>query len=346
MSVAAPQARRRLVGRGRSRDQRWMAALAVLLVLELAYFSVTATGFWGGGTGMLDQTEYFLDIGVMAIGVGFVIFAGDIDLSCGAMASFVGILMAELWKAGLEIWLAALVAVLVAAAIGLLQGLIITLFRLESLLVTLASQFILGSLATALGGGYPPYGFPSSFESIAGTGSIGPIPAQIVEFAILGVVAFVLVHRTAFGRSLVLLGHNREAARYAGVDVTRTRVLAFVLSAAFAALAGVLIAGTYNTVRDDLGDSLLLPAITIVVLGGVDIFGGRGHMAGVVFAAFVLGFLYQGLLIDGVSQLTANMVGGVVLVVALGIKLALERRSGGAKVTERLRLRFARAGPP
>ncbi len=123
-------------------------------------------------------------------------------------------------------------------------------------------------------------------------------------------------------------------------------MLAFVLSAAFAALAGVLIAGTYNTVRDDLGDSLLLPAITIVVLGGVDIFGGRGHMAGVVFAAFVLGFLYQGLLIDGVSQLTANMVGGVVLVVALGIKLALERRSGGAKVTERLRLRFARAGPP
>jgi len=328
-----------------SRDQWWMTALAVLLVAELAYFSVGVQGFWGGGTGMLDQSEYFLDIGVMALGVGFVIFAGDIDLSCGAMASFVGIVMAELWKHGIEIWIAALIAVAIAALIGLIQGLIVTVFRLESLLVTLASQFILGSLATAIGGGYPPYGFPHSFTSIAGTGGIGPVPIQIVSFAVLGWISFLLVHRTAFGRSLVLLGHNRDAARYAGVNVPWTRVRAFILSALFAGLAGVLIAGTYNSVRDDLGDALLLPAITIVVLGGVDIFGGRGHVAGVVFATFVLGFLYQGLLIANVSQLTANMVGGIVLVIALTLKISIEQRQGGAAFAERLRLRFARSGP-
>jgi ribose/xylose/arabinose/galactoside ABC-type transport system permease subunit len=327
-------------------EQWWMSALAALLVVELLYFSIGVQGFWGGGTGMLDQTEYFLDIGIMAIGVGFVIFAGDIDLSCGAMASFVGIVMAELWKHGVEIWLAALIAVLIATLIGLIHGLIITMFRLESLLVTLASQFILGSLATAIGGGYPPYGFPRSFDSIAGTGNVGPIPAQILIFAVLGFVALLLVHRTTFGRSLVLLGHNRDAARYAGVNVSWTRIRAFMLSALFAGLAGIVIAATYNSVRDDLGDSLLLPAITAVVLGGVDIFGGRGHMAGVLFATFVLGFLYQGLLIEGISQLTANMVGGGVLVVALALKIGLEQRGGGASFAQRTRLRFARGGPP
>jgi AI-2 transport system permease protein len=329
-----------------SADRWWMSSLAILLVGELVYFSLGVQGFWGGGTGMLDQTEYFLDIGIMAIGVSFVIFGGDIDLSCGAMASFVGIVMAELWKQGIEIWIAALIAVAIAALIGLIHGLIITLFRLESLLVTLASQFILGSLATAIGGGSPPYGFPQSFDSIAGTGSIGPIPVQLVVFAVLGWVAFLLVHRTGFGRALVLLGHNRDAARYAGVNVSWTRIRAFVLSGLFAGLAGIVLAATYNSVRDDLGDALLLPAITVVVLGGVDIFGGRGQLAGVLFATFVLGFLYQGLLIEGVSQLTANMVGGVVLVIALALKIGLEQRSGGASFSERLRLRFARSGSP
>lgn len=327
-------------------DQWWMGSLVLLLIAELLYFSIAVQGFWGGGTGMLDQTEYFLDIGVMALGSAFVIFGGDIDLSCGAMASFVGIVMAELWKQGLDIWLAAALALAIAALIGLIQGLIIALFRLESLLVTLATQFILGSLATAIGGGYPPYGFPHSFGSLAGTGTLGPIPLQIFWFAGLGWISFLLIHRTAFGRSLILLGHSREAARYAGVSVSWTRVRAFVLCALFSGLAGVLIAGTYNSVRDDLGDALLLPAITTVVLGGVDIFGGRGHLAGVVFSAFVLGFLYQGLLIEGASQLTANMVGGVVLVVALTLKLTLEQRQGGAALSERLRLRFARGGSP
>lgn len=327
-----------------TRDQWWMGSLGLLLVVEVAYFSVAVSGFWGGGTGMLDQSDYFLDIGIMALGVGFVIFAGDIDLSCGAMASFVGILMAEFWKQGLDIWLAVLVSLAIASVIGLLQGLIITVFRLESLLVTLATQFILGSLATAIGGGYPPYGFPHTFDTVVGTGSVGPIPGQIFIFAGIGLVSFVLVHRSAFGRSLVLLGHNRDAARYAGVDINWTRTRAFVLSALFAGIAGVVIAATYNSVRDDLGDALLLPAITTVVLGGVDIFGGRGHLVGILFASFVLGFLYQGLLIAGASQLTANMVGGVVLVIALALKLHLERGRGGAPLMERLRVRFAREG--
>lgn len=328
-----------------TRDQWWMSSLGVLLIVELAYFSVAVSGFWGGGTGMLDQTEYFIDIGIMALGVGFVIFGGDIDLSCGAMASFVGILMAEFWKQGLDIWVAALLALAIASLIGLLQGLIITLFRLESLLVTLATQFILGSLATAIGGGYPPYGFPHTFDSIVGTGTVGPVPAQIFIFAGIGLFSFLLVHRSAFGRSLVLLGHNRDAARYAGVDISWTRTRAFVLSALFAGVAGIVIAGTYDSVRDDLGDALLLPAITVVVLGGVDIFGGRGHVVGILFASFVLGFLYQGLLIAGASQLTANMVGGFVLVIALALKLQLERGRGGASLAERMRVRLAREAP-
>ncbi len=328
-----------------TQDQRWIVMLIALLAAELLYFSVAAPGFFGGGSGLLSLTEQFINIGVMALGVGFVIFAGDIDLSCGAMASFTGIVMAVLWKHGVEIWVAVAIALAVSALIGLLHGLIITLFRLESLLVTLASQFILGSVAAALGGGSPPYGFPHKFLSLVGTGTVGPVPTQLIEFAVLALIACVLMHRTAFGRGLVLLGHNRSAATYVGINVSWTRVRAFVLSGLFAGIAGILVAGFYNAARDDVGDALLLPAITTVVLGGVDIFGGRGHMFGVVVAAFALGFATQGLLIQGISQLTATMVTGGLLLVSLAVKLELERERGGA-LMQRLRIRSAREGPP
>jgi ribose/xylose/arabinose/galactoside ABC-type transport system permease subunit len=137
-----------------------------------------------------------------------------------------------------------------------------------------------------------------------------------------------LVTRTVFGRSLVLIGYNRSAADYSGIPATRVLMGVFTLSGFAAGVGGVLLAAFYNAARADSGTTLLLPAITIVVLGGVDIFGGRGRIGEVVLAVFLLGYLTQGLLIEGYSSLTATMVTGLLLIVALVLKVWLGRAPG------------------
>lgn len=340
--AAAPQTRNQR-GDIRRRERNWIVSLVVLLVAEVVYFSFSVSGFFGGGTGLLALTEQFVDIGMIALGLSVVVLAGEIDLSAGTMSSFSGILMAVLWQADhLDIWLAVIVALVASTLIGLVSGLIITLFKVDSLLVTLAMQFILGSVATALSGSSPPYGFPTSFVRITGTGTIGPIPYQLIVFAVFAVSTALFVGRSRMGRSVTLIGYNRPAARWSGIRVDRTVVGAFMISAFMAAVSGILVSGYYNAARDDLGDSLLLPAITVVVLGGVDIFGGRGRIGGVIVATFVLGYLTEGLLLRGDSSLTATMVTGILLIACLVLKFQVDRRNG-ADPWARLRARFTPA---
>ena len=202
-----------------------------------------------------------------------------------------------------------------------------------------STQFILGSVATALSGSSPPYGFPSSFVRLTGTGTIGPIPYQLIVFGVFALGTALFVSRSRMGRAVTLIGYNRPAARWSGIRVDRTIVGAFMISAFMAAVAGILVSGYYNAARDDLGDSLLLPAITVVVLGGVDIFGGRGRIGGVLVATFVLGYLTEGLLLRGDSSLTATMVTGLLLIACLVLKFQVDRRNG-TDPWVRLRARF------
>lgn len=342
-SAGKPKVRHRRL----DNDDRWMLSLVLLLAAELLYFNLGISTFWGGGwgssTSLLGDGESFLFTSMIALGVMFVIFTGDIDLSVGYMASFAGVMMAEFHIGGMNIWVATVLALGICTMIGVIQGLIITFFKLESLLVTLAGGFILNSAAVAWEGSVPPYGFPQSYDAALGSGNVSSsiqIPNQLIIFAGLAIAATLIVHRTRFGRQLVLVGHNRSAAAYAGIRVPATRVKAFGLSALFAAVAGMCIAANYGTARDDLGPVLLLPAITAVVLGGVDIFGGSGRVPGVILATFILGWLTPGLLQDNVNDTWATLIApGVLLLGSLTIKGLLDRRKG-ISWRERMRVRI------
>ncbi len=346
-TIATSPATRRAPAQTAGRQETtWVVTVTVLLVALLGYFYFAVPDFRGlGASGILALSEQFLFTGLIALGEALVIFAGEIDLSTGAMASLSGIVMAALWQQGLNIWLAVVVALVVSALGGAVNGLFVTRFGINSLLVTLGTQFIFSSVATAVGGNSPPYNFPKSFVNLAGTGTVGPIPNQLIGFAVIAAAVWLLVARARYGRGLVLIGYNRAASRYSGVNVQRTLFGAFVLCGLLAGVAGIFVSGYYNAARDDIGDSLLLPAITVVVLGGVDIFGGRGRMSGVIVAVFLLGILNQGLLIRGNSSLTATMVEGVVLVLCLILKIALDRRAG-VRLRELLHRRFAVARAP
>ncbi len=335
-----------VVTAGRSRTTRlpldgWERSLVVLLVLLLAALIAIVPGFYSGFGSFLALTENFLPFGLVALGLSTVILTGGIDLSVGATAGLSAIVMAELWSGlHLSIWIAALAGVIAGGALGAVNGLIITRLRVEPLIATLATSFIYGSLAVALAGNTPPSGFPDSFAQL-GTGAIADIlPFQIVLFAVLAVLFGLAMSRSKFGRKIVMIGYNVEAARYSGVRVGRILVGAYVISGAMAALAGIVLAAYYSAVRADMGDVLLLSTITMVVLGGVSIFGGEGSIAGVVIAVLVLGFLRQGMLIAGFSDMLTTMLTGAILLAAIAIKNTLAGRGTGfARLLGRLHRR-------
>ena len=304
----------------------WGLVLAALLVTELVYFSVTNHNFFGGGSGMLGQVELFLPTGILAMGLALVILTGNIDLSAGAVASLSSVIVGKELVAGHGMLVAIGLAVLVSALVGLVNGIVVALMGIDSLLVTLATQFIASSMAVSLAGDSPPQGFSHAFVRI-GEGKVVGIPVSLIVFLVLGLATAGLVGRSGFGRRLVLIGHNQSAARYSGIQVPRTLIGVFGLSGLVAGIAGVVLAAYFNAGRADSGMALLLPAITCVVLGGVDIFGGNGRVGDVIVAVLLLGFLTQGLLNSGFSSLTTTMVTGLLLIVGLVIKIAFEQQN-------------------
>jgi ribose/xylose/arabinose/galactoside ABC-type transport system permease subunit len=228
------------------------------------------------------------------------------------------------------------VGLLLGALLGLLNAAIIVRLRIEPLIATLGTSFIYTSAAVAAAGDAPPSGFPDSFNALGSQafsvgGIAGLVPYQLMLFAVLVALFWLLVGRSAFGRKLVTVGYNVEAARYSGIRVNRIIVTAYAVSGLMAALAGLVLAAYYSAVRPDMGDVLLLTTITMVVLGGVSIFGGEGTIGGVVVAVLLLGFLRQGMLIAGFSDMVTTMLTGAILLVSIAVKNLLNPRGGGLR---------------
>jgi len=305
----------------------WGLCLTAALIAELIFFTLTTRHFAGGGSGMLTLSEQFAPTGVLSLGLAMVILTGSIDLSVAANASLAAVVAGIALDHGAGTAIAVLVAIAVGTCVGLFNGFAIAILGIDSLLVTLATQFIVTSIATSAAGQSPPgtlKPFPTAFQSL-GQGALIGIPSALLIFLVLALATIAVVNYTSFGRSIVLIGYNRRAADYSGIGSRSTLIGVFTVSGALAGVAGVLFAAYYNSAVPENAAVLLLPAITAVVLGGVDIFGGRGRIGEVILAVLLLGYLSQGMLLAGESSLAVTMVTGLVLIGALVLKISLER---------------------
>jgi ribose/xylose/arabinose/galactoside ABC-type transport system permease subunit len=310
--------------------QAWDRALAIILILLFGGFCLFTPGFYAGFQGTLAITEAFLPFGFVALGLSVVILTGGIDLSVGSISGLSAVIMALLMKdEGVNIWLSVAVALGVGGGLGWLNGIIITRLSVEPLIATLATNFIYSSVATALAGASPPYGFGDAFGEL-GTGALGgSVPVQLIIFIVMAIGFGVLMTRTGFGRRIVMIGYNRNAAHYAGVPVAIVQRRAYALSGFTAAFAGIVLASYYDAVRPDMGDVLLLTSITMVVLGGVSIFGGEGGILGVTLGVMILGVLRQGMLIAGFSDMVTTMLTGAILLTSIAFKNLFSNRGFG-----------------
>lgn len=287
--------------------------ILIFLVLFIV-LSILSPNFltWSTIMNILRQSAV---LGILAVGQALVIMSGGIDLSVGAMMAFGGCVMAVAntqW--GLPPVVCILLGILLAVLIGLLNGILTAKVGLFDFIATLGTQTAASGLALLTAGGLPISGMDESMTRLGGRAMSIGIPYSAFIFLLVLVVGWVLLEKTTFGRNVLAIGGNKEAARVSGIRVDRTKIMANVLSGVFAGIAGFVLIGRLNSGNALMGTNYELNSIAAVVIGGTSINGGEGSMIGTLIGVLTMGTLQCGMDLLGASSAWQKIILGVVIV--------------------------------
>ncbi|MBA3643408.1 MAG: ABC transporter permease [Chloroflexia bacterium] len=264
---------------------------------------------------VLRQTSI---VGVLGIGMTFVILTAGIDLSVGAILAVSVVLLGGTLERTGNIWLAIAIAPAAGMAIGLVNGLGVTWGRVQPFVMTLGMLGIARSLAFLYTGGEPVPILDMSFLRF-GIGYIAGIPIPSVVFLVLLGAAALVLHYTPFGRYIYAIGSNAEAARLSGINVRLYTILVYVLSGATASVAAILYGAQFAAAPAIAGEGYELDAIAAVVVGGTSLFGGQGGVIGTFLGALIIGILSNILNLTGVSPFAQPLAKGALIIAAVWI---------------------------
>jgi rhamnose transport system permease protein len=301
----------------------WERVLVALIVAVYVAFGLGIDGFLSPYA-VADSTYNFSEKALIALAMALLVIAGDIDLSIAATMALASLAMGFAMKAGAGLPLMLVAGVAVGAACGALNGWLVTRWKLPSIVVTIGTLSLYRGLAQVVLGDQAITGYPETLSQW-GNGTVGDLlglPWLIVpiEFAVLVVMAVAVglfLHQTVHGRRVYAIGANPVASRFSGIAVDRYRFGLFVFAGVMAALAAVLLTGRIGSTRPNLAMGWELDAVTIVILGGVAIEGGRGSILGTVLAAVLLGSFTFALGMLNVSGIVMSMIVGALLIVAM-----------------------------
>lgn len=305
---------------------RWEVILILSLIIEIIVFGSINPRFLKINV-LLGSINDFVSISIISIFVTFVMITGGIDIQAGSVVGLTSIVMGLLWKdVGINIWLVIPMVLLVGAFCGLLSGFFIAYTRVQAMVVTLGGKFLFSGAAIIVAGlgvssAYEGIsGYPQSFLNIGQSKIFKFLPVPFVIFFILTIIAYILLHKTKFGRNVFLVGVNQNAAKYSGVNTNLVTMATYILSGISASIAGIILTSYLGSSRADLGREYTLPIITAVVLGGTSSTGGKGNVFGTAIASIVIGILKFGLQMSGVSTQYLDIPVGVLLIVAVAIR--------------------------
>lgn len=296
-------------------NQSALIAMGVLIVF-LALNPVTSGSFLQikNISNILKQISTNV---VLACGMTMVIILGGIDLSVGSVMAISGCLAAGcVVKYAMPVPLAMLIGVLVGAAFGLINGLIISFTTIQPFIITLAMMNIGRGLAKVYTGGSPISVSLDSWKAL-GTGYTLGIPNMIWVMLIVFALTAFIMYRTKFGRHLYAVGDNPNAAIYAGINVKKVKFIVYFISGTFAGLAGMLAASRMYTGSPNAGDAAEMDAIAAVALGGTAMSGGSGRIGGTFIGCITLGLINTGLNLMHVDTLWQDVFKGVVIIIAV-----------------------------
>ena len=332
----APELRERLRG-----TVRWEVGL-VLALMAVIVFGVNASSQFLTSSNLFYGSLSIGEVAIMTLPLTLIIVTGEIDLSVASILGMSSALLGDLVTRGWSVPAAIAAVLVVGAAAGFLNGFLVTRVGLPSLAVTIGTLTLYRGIAVIILGPSTISDFPAKYTKIGVTPlphTGGYLSYSVGIFIVLAIVFAIVLHATPFGRSLFVMGANEEAARFAGIRVKRTKLLLFVLSGVVCALAGILYTFRLSTAVQDNGLGLELNVVTIVLLGGISIFGGRGTIVGVVLAIAVFAGLQNALFLTDFEQRAMGVVTGTLLLLSVLIPNGSDFVRRGREFLRRRQLR-------
>jgi len=299
----------------------WFLVIAIYLVIGIFVPSLFGSNMVSN---LLVQGT---TICFLSLGMTFVMLVGEIDLSIVAVAAFspmVGILS---WGMGLPVIGAIVLTLLTGGAAGLVNGLMITKLKIPSLVQTVAMWWVLEGFVLIVTQGQAKAGLPDAWMFL-GTVFVGPIPVLVLFSILVAIVAIIFARGTVTGRRLYLVGGNSRACQAMGIPVDRIRIIAFMLSGVFAALAGYVLSARMGFVSPRFAVEWLLPAIAAPVIAGVSLTGGRGNLLNVIAGAYLVQLIVLVVEAAGVSGYFTEFMQGLLVFIAILVNAGRQRIVG------------------
>lgn len=302
------------------------------LLLIIAVFSTLSPNYFDSAN-FLTMASHVAIFGLPAIGMLLVILNGGIDLSVGSTLGLAGVFAGFLMQGVnlqafgvilyFPVWAVVILTIALGAVVGLINGVLVAVFRVPAFVATLGSLYVARGIALLMTNGLT-YNKLSGESALGNTGfdwlgfnRIFNIPIGVLTLCVIALACGFLLSRTAFGRWLYASGGNERAADLSGVPVKRVKITVYVLSGICAAIAGLVLSSQLTSAGPTAGTTYELTAIAAVVIGGAALTGGRGNVRGTLLGAFVIGFLSDGLVIIGVSAYWQTVFTGAVIVLAV-----------------------------
>lgn len=299
--------------------------IGLVMVLMITILSIASPAFRTPGN-VLSVLQQVSINGILSIGMVFVMIAGGIDISVGSMLALTSSVAGMVLLKTENIPLALLVSVAATAAAGLMNGLLVAKFKMFPFVVTLATQLVFRGFGYFVSGGYAHSIEVPEFK-IIGTGRLfGIIPYPIIIFFVVVLIAFVLLHWTKAGRYVYAVGGNVNAATASGVNVSKTLILTYVISGICCGIAGIIMTSRINASQPNSGVGYETDAIAACVIGGTSFAGGLGTIPGTVIGIIIIGLIYNGMNLLGISSYWQTIMKGLLIVAAVLLDLLLHRK--------------------
>ena len=314
----------RLTSSTLARFVRWESFI-FLVLLVVCILNSLASPYFLDPWNLSDATFNFTEKALIALPMAMLIIAREIDISVAAIMALCSVIMGLLAQAGFPVPVILLAGVAVGATCGLVNGLLVTAFNIPSIVVTIGTMSLFRGIGYVILGDGALREYPEAFAYFGQGYVFWVFSFEFILFLVMAIIFHVLLHRTNFGRYTFAIGNNPIGAYYSGIKVNRHKLILFVLVGVMSGVASVLLTSRLGSTRPSIALGWELSIITIVVLGGVSILGGRGSILGVVISVILMGMVTFGLGLLNIPGIVMTIIIGLMLIAVVSLPVIIER---------------------
>lgn len=267
---------------------------------------------------LIDLARSISFLLIVSVGVTYVLLGASLDMSIGSVMGLGGAICGLCLINGIPVWLSILLGLLAAAAVGVINAVLIVNCRIPALIATLGTMYAARGIVNVLTKGEPYYPLPDSFKKL-GQGTFAGIPYSVFIAILIVLAAHFIIKKTTYGRSLMAVGGNREASRLSGINVKRILFSAHVLVSLLAGFVGIILAARLSSAQPNAGDGWEMTAVAAVIIGGTSMYGGYGSVIGTILGCALMETLSNAMVLLHVSVYWQKIAIGVIMVAAVGM---------------------------